>query len=120
VKDPSISTLTSTNGVNTTSTNLAIQDSSSRIVMQNPVPGQVGNVGRNTITGPNVLGLDVNLIKRIKVAESKEVELRVDVVNVLNHPNFGNPTTNINSTTFGQITSATGSRIFTFNTRLSF
>ena len=120
VKDPSIGALTSTNGVNTTSTNLAIQDASGHVVMQNPVPGQVGNVGRNTITGPNVLGLDVNLIKRVKVAESKEVEIRVDVVNVLNHPNFGNPTTNINSTSFGQITSASGSRRFTFNTRLSF
>ena len=74
----------------------------------------------NTITGPNVVGFDVNAIKRVRVSEGKEFELRVDVVNVLNHPNFANPTTNIDSTSFGQITSATGARRFTFNARLNF
>jgi hypothetical protein len=108
------------NGVNTSSTNFAIQNAGGQIVLQNPVPGTVGSVGRNTITGPNVVGLDVNLIKRVNVTEGKTLEIRVDVVNFLNHPNFGNPTTNIDSTSFGQITSATGSRRFTFNARVSF
>jgi len=120
VKDPAIASLTSLNGVNTSSANFAIQDAKGNIVMQNPAPGTVGNVGRNTITGPNVLGFDVNAIKRVRITEGKEVEFRLDVVNVLNHPNFANPTTNINSTSFGQITSATGSRRFTFNARLNF
>ncbi|HLH29963.1 MAG TPA: carboxypeptidase regulatory-like domain-containing protein, partial [Terriglobia bacterium] len=104
VKDPAIATLTSTNGVNTSSTNFAIQDANGRIVLQNPVAGTVGTVGRNTITGPHVVGFDVNAIKRVKVTESKDFELRLDIVNVLNHPNFGNPTMNIDSTSFGQIT----------------
>jgi hypothetical protein len=106
--------------VNTSSTNFAIQDANGYIVLQNPTAGTVGNVGRNTITGPNVLGFDMNAIKRIRVTESKELEFRVDVVNVLNHPNFGNPVVNINSTSFGQITTATGSRRFTFNARVNF
>jgi hypothetical protein len=101
-------------------TNFAIQDAGGRIVLQNPTPGTVGNVGRNVITGPHVVGFDVNAIKRVKLTESKEFELRVDVVNVLNHPNFGNPTTNIDSTSFGQITTASGSRRFTLNARLNF
>jgi Carboxypeptidase regulatory-like domain len=120
VKDPAIASLTTVNGVNTTSTNFAIQDANGRIVLQNPAPGTVGNVGRNTITGPNVVGFDVNAIKRVRMTEGKELEFRVDVVNVLNHPNFANPTTNIDSTSFGQITSATGARRFTFNARVNF
>ena len=115
-----ISSLTAVNGVNTTSTNFAIQDANGRIVLQNPAPGTVGNVGRNTITGPNVVGFDVNAIKRVRMSEGKELEFRVDVVNVLNHPNFANPTTNIDSTSFGQITSSTGARRFTFNARVNF
>jgi hypothetical protein len=46
--------------------------------------------------------------------------LRLDAINVLNRPNFGNPNVNINSTSFGRITAATGSRAFTINTRVSF
>ena len=120
MKDPAIASLTALNGVNTTSTNFAIQDANGRIVLQNPAAGSVGNVGRNTITGPNVVGFDVNAIKRVRMTEGKELEFRVDVVNVLNHPNFANPTTNIDSTSFGQITSATGARRFTFNARMNF
>ena len=62
----------------------------------------------------------MNLIKRIKLAEAKNLEFRVDVSNVLNHPNFGNPSVNINATTFGRITSATGARRFTTGLRLNF
>jgi hypothetical protein len=120
VKDPAINSLTSLSGVNTSSTNLAIQDANGNIVMQNPASGTVGNVGRNTITGPNVVGFDANAIKRVRVTEGKELEFRLDIVNVLNHPNFANPVTNINSTSFGQITSATGSRRFTFTARVNF
>jgi hypothetical protein len=69
----------------------------------------------------------INLIKRVRNAEMKDFEFRVDSVNVLNHPNFGNPTTttnptmvNINDPAFGRITTATGNRRFIVNARLNF
>jgi hypothetical protein len=63
----------------------------------------------------------VNLIKRFQIDENKEFEFRMDVINVLNHPNFGNPSTNINgNNTFGRITTATGARSFVLNTRINF
>ena len=98
----------------------------------NPAPGQVGSLGLMWIEGPARLGLDVNLIKRVRITETKEFEFRVDTVNVLNHPNFGytdagsapnNPKLielNINSTSFGRITSAGGNRRFTVGARLNF
>jgi hypothetical protein len=62
----------------------------------------------------------MNLIKRVRLGESKEFELRVDAINVLNHANFGNPNVNINSTSFGRITTAGTARAFTINTRVNF
>jgi hypothetical protein len=38
----------------------------------------------------------------------------------LNTPQWGNPNLNINGATFGQITTATGARTFTFNARIDF
>jgi hypothetical protein len=62
----------------------------------------------------------MNVIKRVKIAESKEFELRVDAINILNTPQWGAPTLNINSASFGRITTATGNRTFVLNSRLSF
>ena len=62
----------------------------------------------------------MNLIKRVKLAETKEFELRVDAINVLNHPVFDNPNLNINSTDFGRIMSAKGARTFVLNARVNF
>jgi hypothetical protein len=62
----------------------------------------------------------MNLIKRVTVKEGKEVEVRVTAENVLNHPNWGNPEMSINSTDFGRITTATGSRTVATSLRLNF
>jgi hypothetical protein len=91
-------------------------------------------MGLQWIEGPATLGLDMNMIKRFKITETKEFEMRVDAVNVLNHPIFGNPNTNINSVgsgtttgfgvandvAFGRITTAGSGRRFTIGARLNF
>lgn len=120
VKDPGAALLTAISGTNTSNSNFAIQNANGQIVLQNPAPGAVGNTARGLVAGPNQLGFDTDIIKRVKITESKEFEFRLDAVNILNHPNFGSPVTNINSTSFGQITTASGSRRFTVNARLNF
>ena len=91
-------------------------------------------MGLKWIEGPAALGLDMNMIKRVRITETKEFELRVDAINVLNHPIFGIPNTNINSVgsgtvitvgnandvAFGRITKAGGNRRFTIGARLNF
>jgi hypothetical protein len=62
----------------------------------------------------------MNLQKRIRIDESRELEFRADVTNVLNHPVFGNPTVNINSANFGLIDSASDGRKVTLGARLNF
>jgi hypothetical protein len=120
IQDPGVNAVTTTNNVRGSYSNLSIADANGNALWVNPTAGEVGTLGRNVIEGPGNIRLDLNLIKRVRFQETREFEFRVDVVNALNHPNFGNPTLNINSTNFGRITSASGSRRFTFNARINF
>jgi hypothetical protein len=120
VDDPAGNSLTTLNGLAGRYTNRAIQDSSGKFLLINPGLGQLGTLGKQWLEGPGSYSFDMNVIKRIRIDELKEFELRVDAINVLNHSNWGNPTTDINSTNFGRITSKGGNRTFTINARLNF
>lgn len=65
------------------------------------------------LRGPHLTNFDVALAKTTAITERVSLEFRVEYFNVLNHPEFAQPTvldgaTNINGSTFGQITT-TGS-----------
>ena len=121
VTDPYKANVTTVDNLQTSNNNLAIQDSKGNLIMVNAPTGTIGNMGPSWIRARKTVNLDLDLIKRIKVSESKSFELRVDAINVLNHPNYGAPNAGINSTSFGQITlPTTGNRQFTFNARLNF
>jgi len=120
VTDPARAGVTTLQGVQGSFSKRAIQDADGRLLLINPSPGQVGNLGLKWIEGPSRLGLDMNLVKRVRLDESKTFELRLDAINVLNKPQWGDPVTNINNLNFGRITSATGSRSFIINTRVNF
>ena len=120
ITDPGLSEVTTTNSLNTRYNLFAIADAQGNPVLVNPSAGQIGTLGRNVIEGPGRITLDANLIKRVRINESKELEFRLDSTNILNHANFSNPTTNIDSTSFGQITSASAARRFTVSARLNF
>ena len=103
-------------------TNQVVVDSSGNIVLKNPEPGTTGNTAINMpgITGPASLGLDMALSKKVRIGENRLFTFRTDAINILNRPIWGNPNLNINSTTFGRITTATGNRTITFNARIDF
>jgi hypothetical protein len=70
-------------------------------------------LARNVLRGPHLTNFDVALAKTTAITERASLEFRVEYFNVLNHPEFAQPTvldgaTNINGSTFGQITT-TGS-----------
>jgi hypothetical protein len=120
VADPARSAVTTLNSANTSNTELAITDASGNLLLTNPAPGQLSNMAKGYLRGPSFVDLDMNLSKRVRISETKSFEFRMDAISVLNHPNWGAPTTSTNSTSFGRITSATGSRTFTGNLRLNF
>jgi hypothetical protein len=55
-----------------------------------PPPGEYGNAGRNSLRGPNLRELDASLFKNTSVF-GRNLQLRVEVFNLLNHPNFATP-----------------------------
>lgn len=76
-----------------------------------PGPGQLGNVGRNTIEGPGGWNVDMALSRSFNITERNAIDFRVEAFNTLNHPQFNNPSTALNSATFGRITTARDPRI---------
>jgi hypothetical protein len=60
--------------------------------------------------------------KRFQITESKSLQLRVDALNVLNHPQPANPSLSLSgdNTPFGNIASKSGARSFQAQLRLSF
>ena len=102
--------------------NQIVVDRQGNVLLQNPAAGKAGNLGLalSGVEGPGRLGFDAALEKRIRFAEKKTFSIRADAVNVLNRPIWDNPTTDINSTTFGRITTASGSRMVIINGRVDF
>jgi hypothetical protein len=111
--------------------NRAIANQRGDVILANPLPGQIGTLGQRWIEGPGHIGLDVNLVKRIRLSENKLFEVRIDVRNVLNTPYWANPETNINSANFGRMLAGgttgsnnadidNGARSFTLNARVNF
>ncbi|HEX8882036.1 MAG TPA: hypothetical protein VF749_18465, partial [Candidatus Acidoferrum sp.] len=64
-----------------------------------------GGLGRNAFTGPNFVNSDLSVVKNTKLNERMNLQLRAEAFDVFNHPNFGNPNLNVQSSSFGRITS---------------
>jgi hypothetical protein len=86
-----------------------------------------GNLPRNAVTGPAFHNTDLSLARRVQLAGWPGLELRVDVFDVFNHPNFGPPGNIVGSPSFGRITrtrlptgEAGSSRQIQLGARLSF
>jgi hypothetical protein len=50
-----------------------------------------GDLGRNTVIGPRLFSVDTTLDKDFRFTERLNLQLRLDVFNLFNHPNFGSP-----------------------------
>jgi len=66
-----------------------------------------GTTSRDFFRGPGRTNLDLALAKTTMITERVNVEFRLEAFNALNHTEFANPDINVNSGTFGQITSTT-------------
>ena len=107
-----------------------------------PPVGELGNLGRNTIIGPQAIDLDLAITKNTRISERFNVQFRAEFFNILNNVNFSQPALGIftqgtipvgqpgagNATgggnvasTAGQITStATNSRQIQFGIKVMF
>ncbi len=69
-----------------------------------PAAGTEGNTARNAFYGPGLAEGDVSLFKTLHFTERFGTELRAEVYNVTNTPQFTNPDATVTDGTFGQIT----------------
>jgi hypothetical protein len=120
VTDPACKQVASVVAPFCSNTAIATDPAGQNIILQNAAPGGLGSLGLYPLTGPGSWSFDANLQKKIRIAESRSLAIRLDARNVLNHPTPANPNLNINSGTFGQITNKTGSRTLAGQLRLEF
>ena len=129
ITDPGIAGVTSLNGLSSAYSNKAIAGPNGQTILVNPQPGEMGTLGFATARGPGAFYFDADMVKRFQITEHTQFEFRLDAINIFNHPNFAAPNMNMNSNTFGQITSLAagvntggngGMRSFIFNTRINF
>jgi hypothetical protein len=86
-----------------------------------PTSGTFGNVGRNSLSGPGGFTLDTAISRKFMFGESRELSLRLDTFNLLNHPVLGNPNASSNSANFGKVLSQVGNgRTFQAAVKFSF
>jgi hypothetical protein len=64
-----------------------------------------GNLGRDSITGPDFVNTDFSVTKNTKITERFTLQFRSEMFDVFNHPNFGNPVLTTTSGSFGRILS---------------
>lgn len=59
--------------------------------------GTFGNVGRNTLISPSIINADLSALKNFKMpfGDSHMLQFRFEAFNAPNHPNWGNPDTNV-------------------------
>jgi hypothetical protein len=86
----------------------------------NEALGQFGNSRRRFFHGPGLNNFNMALAKETNLTESKQLQFRLEAFNVFNHAQFMNPSSEINSSTFGIVTSARDPRLVQLGVKLLF
>ena len=81
-------------------------------VLVNPRPGEIGTLGNRTLDGPGIFYLDGNLAKSFRLTETKQLSIRLDATNILNHPQLMAPTFAVGGPTAFGIIPGKGTTIF--------
>ena len=80
-----------------------------------------GTAGRNLLAGPGLFNIDYALTKDFPIKERMKLQFRAEFFNLLNHPNFSNPSSTFGTGSFGNITStSTENRDIQFGLKLNF
>jgi len=86
-----------------------------------PAPFTFGNAGRNLVYEAGEASIDLSLIKNTAISESKRVEFRAEMFNILNHTNFvGAPGRIAFTPNFGRLSNTGPSRQMQLGAKLVF
>jgi hypothetical protein len=79
-----------------------------------------GNAGRNLLHGPGSETVNLSVFKNFPIKERLQFQFRFETFALFNHTNFSNPSATINTSSFGNITSASGNRNIQIGAKLMF
>ncbi|HEY7304488.1 MAG TPA: carboxypeptidase-like regulatory domain-containing protein [Bryobacteraceae bacterium] len=88
-----------------------------------PPAGTYGSAGRNILRGPGLVSFDFSMGKSFPFPlprETGQLQIRVDAMNALNHPNFGLPSNYVGASGGSGIYYTQGPRTVQLGARLSF
>ena len=80
----------------------------------------IGNSPRNLIRGPGTISNGMSLSKTAQMGDTRSLEVRATASNVFNTVQYSGVDTNVQSPTFGEVTSAATMRAFNFVARFRF
>ena len=92
----------------------------------NPIPSEpIGNCGVGILEGPGTSTIAAGLAKTFHLTERMRLRFEGTFTNLLNHPNFAPPPTNVTASSFGQVQSVqtaenSGNRTGQLSLRLDF
>jgi Carboxypeptidase regulatory-like domain len=87
----------------------------------NPAPpGNYGDAGAGTITGPGSWDLDMALSRFFPITERQQIEFRAEAFNLMNHTQFGDPDTSLSDQAAGVIRTAAAPRIMQLALKYTF
>ncbi|HEV2444913.1 MAG TPA: carboxypeptidase-like regulatory domain-containing protein, partial [Candidatus Sulfopaludibacter sp.] len=86
----------------------------------NPLSGEYGDAGRDIVEGPTTFSLNASAGRIFRVGERRNIDLRFDSTNILNHVNFSSYNTTVGSTQFGILQNPNAMRAFTATLRFRF
>ncbi|MBA3257577.1 MAG: TonB-dependent receptor [Pyrinomonadaceae bacterium] len=72
-----------------------------RAAFANPIAGQQGSFGRNVLRAFPAWQLDFAMRRQFNITERVNLQLKAEMFNILNHPNFGDPISRLTSASFG-------------------
>jgi hypothetical protein len=86
-----------------------------------PAAGTLGDHRSASIEGPGFWTMDVAITRNVSFGAERGLELRVEVFNLFDNFNWGNPNSNLDAGTFGRITTQIGDpRIMQFGVKYGF
>ncbi len=94
--------------------------SSTRPAFTRPLPGEFGNALRNMIVGPGNRQLNATFSRDVRMGRNRSLSLQVNANNLFNMVQWSGVDTNVNSLTFGQVTSVRPMRSVQLNLRFRF
>jgi hypothetical protein len=83
-----------------------------------PEAGRPGDVGRNSLTGPQMIDQDFAVIRDFPIRDTRQVLFRFESFNVFNHTNFKLPENRLDQSSVGKIGDAYDPRLIQLSLRL--